>query len=156
MHAVLITLHAVTGTVALLAGCVAHRHRVYFEVYLWSLVATVAALAATVVEEWTRLDGVSRALFTVFGVLGLVMLVLAFAARRLPAPSPAYLDRVGFTLVALLDAFIVIAVLNLGVPVALVVAVGVVVAVAGHFALRAAKSSVADRAAGAGETLVPH
>ncbi|MPZ80909.1 MAG: hypothetical protein GEV28_11130 [Actinophytocola sp.] len=145
MHAVLIALHALTGTVALLAGCVAHRRRAYFEVYLWSLVATVAFLAAAVAEEWSRLDAVSRALFAAFVVLGLVMLWLACTARRLPAPSPRYVDRVGFTLVALFDAFIVITVLNLGAPVALVVASGVVVAVAGHFALRAAKA----------ETLVP-
>ena len=144
-HAVLITLHATTGTVALLAGLLAHRSRALFRTYLWSLVASVAFLAAAVAEEWGRLDGLSRALFGAFVVLGLVMVWLALAARRLPAGSPRYVDLVGFTLVALFDAFVVITVLNGGAPVALVVASGVVVAVAGHFVLRAAKTRATER-----------
>jgi hypothetical protein len=141
-HTVLISLHAIGGTIALLAGCLAHRGRALFRTYLWSLVATIAFLGAAVVEEWSRLDALSRGLFGAFVVLGLVMVWLAFDARRLPAPSPLYVDRVGFTVVALFDAFVVIAVLNAGAPVALVVAAGVVVAVAGHFVLRAVKAAV--------------
>lgn len=152
MHTVLIALHALTGAVALLAGCVAHRRRGYFEVYLWSLVTMVVFLAAAVAEEWTTIDGVSRVLFAAFVALGLAMLWLAFGARRLPAPSPRYVDRVGFTLVALFDAFVVITVLNLGAPVALVVASGVAVAIAGHVALRAAKAATVRDGA---ETLAP-
>jgi hypothetical protein len=141
-HTVLISLHAIGGTIALLTGCLAHRGRALFQTYLWSLVATIAFLGAAVVEEWARLDALSRGLFGAFVVLGLVMVWLAFDARRLPAPSPRYVDRVGFTVVALFDAFVVIAVLNAGVPVVLVVAAGVVVAVAGHFVLRAVKAAV--------------
>jgi hypothetical protein len=143
-HTVLISLHAISGTVALLAGCLAHRGRALFETYLWSLVATIAFLGAAVAEEWTRLDALSRTLFGAFAVLGLLMLWLAFGARRLPAPSPRYVDRVGFTVVALFDAFAVIAVLNAGAPVALVVAAGLVVAIAGHFVLRVVKAAVVD------------
>jgi hypothetical protein len=139
-HTVLIGLHAVSGTLALLTGCLAHRGRALFGIYLWSLVATVAFLGAAVVEEWPRLDTLSRGLFGAFTVLGLVMVWLAVDARRLPAPSPRYVDRVGFTVVALFDAFVVITVLNTGAPVAVVVGAGVVVAVAGHFVLRAVKS----------------
>jgi hypothetical protein len=141
-HTVLIGLHAITGTIALLAGCLAHGGRALFRTYLWSLVATVVFLGAAVVEEWARLDALTRGLFGAFVVLGLVMVWLAFDARRLPAPSPGYVDRVGFTVVALFDAFAVITVLNAGAPVVLVVAAGVVVAVAGHFVLRAVKSAV--------------
>jgi len=142
-HTILIVLHAITGTVALLFGCVAHRRRVLFGTYLWSLVATVVLLAAAVAEEWGRIDTAARALFAAFVSLGLVMVLLAVGARRLPAGSAGYIDRVGFTLVALLDAFVVIMVLNLGAPVVLVVAAGVIVAVAGHFGLRAAKAGTA-------------
>lgn len=147
-HAVLIALHALTGTVALGAGLVAHRRRALYDVYLWSLVATVVFLAAAVAEEWARSGGLSRVLFTAFVVLGVVMVWLAFGARRVAVLSGVYVDRVGFTLVALFDAFIVITVLNLGAPVWLVVASGVAVAVAGHFALRAAKSTPAAVSAG--------
>lgn len=144
-HTVLIALHAISGTIALLVGCLAHRARAMFRIYFWSLVATIAFLGAAVAAEWPRLDALSRGLFGAFAVLGLVMVWLAFDARRLPAPSPRYVDRVGFTVVALFDAFVVITVLNAGASVALVVASGVVVAVAGHFVLRAVKSAVGAR-----------
>jgi hypothetical protein len=144
-HSILIALHALTGGVALITGCLAHRGRALFETYLWSLLACVALLTAAVAEEWTRLDGVARGLFGAFVVLGLVMFRLAFGARRLPAPSAPYVDRVGFTLVALFDAFAVITVLNAGASIPLVVAAGVVVAVGGHFVLRVAKVRVERR-----------
>lgn len=56
-------------------------------------------------------------------------------------PPDRYLDHVGFTLVALFDAFIVVAVLNLGAPGWLVATAGVGIAVAGHFVLRAVRTS---------------
>jgi hypothetical protein len=141
-HTVFISVHAITGGVALLAGGVAHRGRVLFDLYLWSLVASIGFLVAAVIEGWARSDGGARLLFGAFAVLGGVMIALAASARRLE-PSPAYVDRVGFTLVALFDAFIVITVLNLGAPIALVVGSGVVVAIGGHFVLRAAKAGLA-------------
>ena len=137
----LITLHAIAGTVALLAGSVAHRGRVLFGVYFWALVACVGFLAAAVREGWAEYDGVTRPLFGALAVLGVVMVALAASARRL-ALSPAYVDRVGFTLVALFDAFIVVFVLNLGAPVAVVVGSGVAVGIAGHFVLRAARAGL--------------
>ena len=144
-HTVLIAGHAIAGSVALLAGCVAHRGRILFGTYLWSLTACVALLVAAVGEQWARLDTPERGLFGAFAVLGLVLLWLAFGAARLPAPSRRYVDRVGFTLVALADAFVVITVLNAGAPVAVVVAAGVVVAGVGHVVLRVAKARLAER-----------
>ncbi len=141
-HTVLVTLHAVSGTVALLAGCVAHRARALFDTYLWALTCTVVFLGAAVAVDWGGLDGPARAVFVAFAGLGLVMLRLATGARRLPAPSPRYVDRVGFTLVALFDAFVVITVLDLGAPPVLVVASGLLVAGAGHVVLRVAKARV--------------
>lgn len=138
-HAVLIALHAVAGVVALAAGAVAHRWVGLFGVYLWSLVAMVGFLAAAVGEEWARIDPLSRVLFLGFVVLGVVMVRLALLARRVPVGSAAYVDRVGFTLIALVDAFLVVAVLNLGAPVWVVVACGVAVGVVGHVVLRVVK-----------------
>lgn len=134
-HTILIALHASAGTVALLAGLVAHRGRTWFAVYFWALVATVVTLAAAVAQEWALLDPAARLLFVTFTGLGVVMVWLARNAH-----GPRYVDRVGFTLVALFDAFVVITVLNAGAPVAVVVGAGVVVAVAGHFVLRAVKA----------------
>jgi len=52
------------------------------------------------------------------------------------SPSARYYEHAGFTLVALVDAFLVVTVLHTGAPVWAVAATGVVVALAGHFALR--------------------
>jgi hypothetical protein len=66
------------------------------------------------------------------------------AGRQRPAgdagPAAGYIAHVGFTLVALFDAFAVITVLNSGAPVWSVVAAGVVVAVIGHYTLRAVRN----------------
>ena len=150
-HTILITLHAVAGTVALLAGAVAIRGRALFAAYLWSLVAMVVFLLAATVVAWAGLDTATRVLFTAFAVLGLVMVWRARQAGRLrPArsrpPSSRYVAHVGFTLVALFDAFVVITVLNSGAPVWLVVAAGLAVAVAGHFVLTAVARKITEAA----------
>jgi hypothetical protein len=149
LHTVLITLHAVAGVVAFVAGCVALRNGTLFATYLWSLVATILLVALAVAEEWGSLDGAARVLFVAFVALGGLMVWRAARARRTrPAPgqgppSDRYLDHVGFTLVALFDAFLVVAVLNLGAPGWLVATTGVGIAVAGHFVLRAVKAGYA-------------
>ena len=53
----------------------------------------------------------------------------------------------GFTLVALFDAFVVILVLDLGAPGWLVAAAGVLIAVAGHLALRAVRERLIETTA---------
>ncbi len=144
MHSLLIALHAGTGVIAMLTGGVAlFRGGRLFHTYLGSLAATTLFLALAVAAEWSVLDAGSRVLFTAFTVLAVVMVVRGVLARRLPPRSPAYLEHVGFTLIALFDAFVVIAVLNAGAPVWLVVVSGVLIAVAGHFALRATKRALA-------------
>lgn len=143
MHSLLIALHAGTGVLAMLAGGIALYRGRLFDVYLGSLVATTLFLALAVAAEWTVLDVGSQVLFTAFTLLAVVMVARAVLARGLDRRSPAYLEHVGFTLVALVDAFVVIAVLNAGAPVWVVVASGVVIAVAGHFALQATKRALA-------------
>lgn len=137
-HTIFITVHAVTAGIAMLAGCVAIGHRALFGTYLWSLVAMEVFLVLAVIEEWTVIDVAAQVVFVGFAVLGLFMLWRADQARRIRptesrGPSASYIAHMGFTLVALFDAFIVILVLNLGAPVWLVAAVGVLLAVVGHF-----------------------
>lgn len=128
----------------MLAGYVAIGRRTLFGTYLWSLVAMEVFLVLAIAAEWAVNDVVSRVLFVAFAVLGLFMLWRADQARRIrpsgsAGPSASYVGHVGFTLVALFDAFIVILVLNLGAPGGLVAAAGVLIAVAGHFVLRAVR-----------------
>jgi len=151
LHTALIALHAAAGIVAVAAGGAALRQRPGFSVYLWSLVACIGLLAFAIAVEWSSLDTTSRVLFAAFTALGAVMVARAIAAHRLltagRARSPRYLDHIGFTLVALLDAFLVILVLDLGAPGWLVTGAGVIGAIAGHHALAILKHRLADQEA---------
>lgn len=140
LHTVFIGLHAATGVVALVAGALALPRGRFFEVYLWSLVGMLGFLVLAVAVEWGQNDSAQRVLFSALTVLAVVMVARAWRARysrptTSTGPSHAYVHHVGFTLIALVDAFVVVTVLNAGAPVWLVVAAGVVVGVIGHFAL---------------------
>ena len=143
-HGILIAGHAVAGLIALVSGLVTIRNGRLFDTYLTALAAMTVFLVFAIGVEWGALDTTARVLFTAFAGLAAVMLWRAGRARRdRPAaasrPSASYVDHVGFTLVALFDAFVVIAVLDLGAPIWAVVGAGVLIAVAGHFALRRAE-----------------
>lgn len=138
VHAVLIALHAASGVIAFCAGAFTIRDGRFFVVYLSSLVATTLFLAAAVAVSWTSTDATARVLFVAFTALALVMVARAVLARRGRPNTHDYVEHIGFTLVALFDAFVVITVLNTGAPIWLVVASGVAIAVAGHFVLRLA------------------
>ncbi len=137
MHAALIALHTIAGLTALVVSGVATRRASFFGTYFWSLTACMLLLAGVIAVDWSGLDASSRALFTAFVALGVYMIWRATQARRLlpimsDQLSSRYLDHLGFTLVALLDAFIVILVLSLGAPPWLLVSIGVLVAAGGH------------------------
>jgi hypothetical protein len=151
LHMALISLHAACGVLAFAAGCLAVRRRSFFPVYLWSLAGLLVFLVLAVATDWAQLDPVARILFTVFAAFGGVMGWQALEARRtLPeahaAPSAAYLDHLGFTLVALFDGFVVILAIDLGAVAWMAAVVGALGAVAGHLALRAVKARSASRA----------
>jgi hypothetical protein len=63
-HSTLVTLHALGGLLALVAGGLALRRPSYLDTYFWSLVACIAFLVAVVAVDWNGLDTGSRALFT--------------------------------------------------------------------------------------------
>lgn len=149
-HTILITAHAVTATTALIAGSIALRWPRLFGAYLVSLVAMEVFLLLAIGEEWSVIDGPSRVLFAALAALGAVVVWRGLRARRLrprdsAGPSARYVDNVGFTLVALLDAFLVIAVLDAGAPGWVVAGTGVVVAAIGHVALRACRPRIIRR-----------
>lgn len=144
-HTIFIALHAAAGAIAFVAGAVALRRGALFQIYLWSLAGMGLFLVPAIALEWSRLDTPSRVLFSALAVLAAVMLWRAvMASGVLPAPgtppSASYVNHVGFTLIALFDAFIVVTVLNLGASGWLVAAVGIAVGVAGHFALVATRT----------------
>jgi hypothetical protein len=63
-HSTLVTLHALGGLLALVAGVLALRRPSYLDTYFWSLVACIAFLVAVVAVDWDGLERGSRVLFT--------------------------------------------------------------------------------------------
>lgn len=147
-HTVFIALHAVAALVALAAGCAAITLPALLPTYLWSLVAQTVFVAVAVGLDWGGLGLAPRILFTALVALGCYMVWRAVRARavapdsRAQRPSSRYLDHLGFTLVALLDGFLIILVLDLGGPGWAAAVVGVAVAVGGHFAIRGLKTTL--------------
>jgi len=144
LHATLIALHAAAGLIAVVAGGLAIRRRRPFKLYFYSLEICLSALVAVIAVDWRSLDMTSRVLFLALVALGALMLWRAVQARRLlpgprTEPSPRYLDHLGFTLVSLLDAFVVIAVLDVTRLGSLAAVVGLAGAVAGHHTLTSMK-----------------
>jgi hypothetical protein len=146
-HDILITAHAAAGGIALLAGALALRYRALFMTYLSSLVAMELFLALALAADWAATGTSARVIFVALTLLGLYLVWRADRARRVrpdgpAAPSASYLAHIGFTLIALFDAFTVILVLDLGGPGWSPATAGVLVAVAGHFVLRAVRHRV--------------
>jgi hypothetical protein len=135
-HTIFIALHATAGVAALAAGAITLRGGRFFDVYLGSLIVMTVSLVAAIGVEWAAIDTVARVVFSAFTVLAGVMIWQATRARQLPPGSATYIEHIGFTLISLFDAFVLVAVLNAGAPIWLVVGAGVVIAVAGHYVLR--------------------
>lgn len=145
-HTVFIVLHAALGVVAFAAGCRALGHSRALGTYWWSLLGMAVFLVLAVAVEWRVLDPATHVVFGALVVLAVVMVARGWAAwrlQRMAAPSGRSFDHVGFTLVSLFDAFVVVTVLNAGAPGWLIAATGVVVGVAGHFVLVAVRRRVA-------------
>ena len=74
-------------------------------------------------------------------VLGAVMVAHAELARRVRLTDHRrFVDHVGFTVVGLVDAFVVVTVFNNGVPGWGSATIGAVIAIAGHMAIRAQRT----------------
>jgi hypothetical protein len=147
-HDMLVAAHAAAGTIALAAGGVALRRGRLFDVYLGALVGMGVFLVLALALSWTATDPAARVLFTALAGLAAVMVWRAALARRErptagAGPSDTYVGHVGFTLVGLSDGFAVVAVLNAGAPIWLVVGTGVGVALVGHLALGRARATLA-------------
>ena len=87
-HTVFITVHAVAGGIALLAGCVAIGRRPLFRTYLWSLVAMEVFLVLAIAEVWATIGVATRLLFAAFAALGVYMVWRAEQARRSQPSAP--------------------------------------------------------------------
>src|SRR5919197_3652329 len=153
LHTLLIAAHAVGGTAAFAAGCLVLRpppqgEPPTFRVYLGALWLMVLFLVLVVALDWGTLGTVSRLLFGALTVLALYVGWRGWHAfqdlqRRGAGWTGSYLADVGFTLIALFDGFAIIGALDLGAPVWLVVAVGVLGILVGRGAISRMKTLVA-------------
>ncbi|WP_460348290.1 hypothetical protein [Actinoallomurus acanthiterrae] len=112
-------------------------------------------LVLAIAADWAAIAPSSRLLFVLFALLELIMVGRAGRARRIrpsdnARPLAGYIDHVGFTLIALFDAFIMILVLDLSGPGWLVAGAGYAIAVAGRFTLRTVRAHLAEPVTGPG------
>ena len=147
---VFVTVHAAAATVAFGAGLLAVPAGRFASVYRAALVVAVVALVPAVFVDWQTTASGLRAVFAGLLVLALVMVgrsVLAVQQRPAPgeAPTAAYLDHLGFTLISLVAGFAVVAVFRAGAPPWVLVVAAVGVALAGHVALHATKRRLVRR-----------
>ena len=140
-----ITLHAVAATIAFGAGVLSATSGRFLGVYRAAMAVMAAALVPAVVVDWaTTTDTTARAVFAgLLGLAGVMVLRAELAVRRRPecgrGPTAAYLEHVGFTLIALADGFAVVAAIRGGAPGWTVAVLAVGVVVVGHLTLQAAK-----------------
>jgi hypothetical protein len=144
LDTILIAVHAVAATIAFGAGALSAPTGRFLGIYRGAMAVMAAALVPAILVDWSTTDPTARIVFT--GLIGLacVMVLRAeLAARRSPArtggPTPAYLDHIGFTLIALADGFAVVAAIRGGAPGWAVGALAVGVVAVGHLTLQAAK-----------------
>jgi hypothetical protein len=153
LHTLLIAAHALGGTAAFAAGCLALRPPARgepptFRVYLGALWVMVLFLVLAVALDWGTLATVSRLLFGTLTVLAFYVGWRGWRAfqdvqRRGAGWTGPYLDDLGFTLIALFDGFVIIGALDLGSPVWLVVAIGVLGILVGRGAISRMKTLAA-------------
>lgn len=154
-----ITIHAVAATIAFVlgtwmlirvrAGNDPGRPPLHLG-YLGSLFLMALAVFAAVGLDWPTLRSGARAGFIALCLLAVAMVHQADRARRIARSSSsearvAFVDRVGFTLVALFVGFAVVTSLDAGAPVWLIVLVGVLSVFGGRRAVAAARPQHFDQ-----------
>jgi hypothetical protein len=152
MRMIAIVVHAIAGTLALAAGYSLldrRRGRALVSVgrmHVGALVVLIISLAMAVIVDWPTLDTGAKVGFTALGVLAAFMTIRAERARRNRRKTAADLAKfvgdVGFTVVGLVDGFIVVFALELSAPVPALVALGAGIAVTGHVIISRATNQI--------------
>jgi hypothetical protein len=153
LHDLLIAAHATCAVVAFGLGLASvwwppERAPGVFHAYLVALSLMVLFLVAVVLVDWAGLDPVKR------GVFGGLLVLAGYtwwrgwqAARELGhrrgAWREAYVEDVGFTLIALFDGFVIVSAIDLGAPIWLVLAIGALGILAGRLGVLRLKARAA-------------
>jgi hypothetical protein len=121
----------------------------------WTMPALVGLLVAMTVfmigamaAHWSDLPGGSQAVFSALVGLAVYMVYRAMDASSLAdhdahAREPRHVDDLGFVLIALFDGFVIVAAIDLGAPIWVVIPLAVLAVLVGHWAIQRFKSRVA-------------
>jgi hypothetical protein len=144
LDTIFVTVHAVAATVAFGAGLLAAPAGRFLGVHRGAMAVMALALVPAVLVDWSTTDPTARIVFTgLIGLAGVMVLRAELAGRRRPArtggPTAAYLEHIGFTLIALADGFAVVAAIRAGAPGWAVGVMAVGVVAVGHLTLQVAK-----------------
>jgi len=159
LHTTLIAAHAASGLAAFALGCMGLRSRARgvggvggvtptHRFYIGALWAMVLLLLTVVALDWPGLSPIDR---VTYGALSLLALYTGWRGWRAHVDlrgrsagwEGAYVDNVGFTLIALFDGAVLIAAIDLHAPAWLVLAVGVLGIVVGRYGVHRVKQGVA-------------
>ena len=137
VHTFLIILHTITATISFFAGLyiVSYIRRWYYDwlfiTYLWNLVAMAATLVGVVAWDWSSLALANQITYVALSMLAFYTVYHGFVARhkhlyRYTGWRLDFIDDVGFTLISLFDAFLIVGAMDLHLPVWVVVLIGIV------------------------------
>ncbi|MDO5699127.1 MAG: hypothetical protein Q4G51_14265 [Dermatophilus congolensis] len=114
-HAALITVHTVTGTIALAAGLGFLFRAAAWRLHRWTVVIMTATLLGALVVGWSQRDAAQQVVFWALGALAVAMSV---ASLRVSPPGNAAQQVAIFNVISLTTGLLAIAGLRLGGPVA--------------------------------------
>lgn len=124
------------------------------------MVAVIVFMLGAMAAHWDTLASIERLVFSALSVLGGVMWWRSRQAAHLALDAGGewsrYVDHVGFVVISLFNAFVIVSALDLGVPPAAVTAAAVAASLAGHFALKRLKRRDAPNASSHGVSRVRH
>jgi len=136
VSATFIALHAATAGMALISGLFVRRRPRWFATYYWSLVAMVVFLVAGIAADiGARQPGVLVIDAALVALAGFMVWRAEQFRRLADHRSQRSAEHVGFTVVALVDAFVVVTLVGLGLPGWLVAVVGAGIAIIGHLGI---------------------
>jgi hypothetical protein len=153
MWLLMIVLHAAAALGAFAIGMAAIDPR-RARSHPWTLPALAGLLVAMTVfmigamaAHWSDLPGPSQVVFSALVGLALYMVYRAMDASRLAnhephGYEPRHVDDLGFILIALFDGFVIVAAIDLGAPVWIVIPLAILAVLVGHRAIQRFKSRV--------------
>ncbi len=124
MHRLFIMLHAISGAVSFVAGCLLifstgqGVNRPLFGLYAGFLAVLVGSLLGAMIVNWMVYGVAERVIFSGLLGLGVYMLYRAWRAHlaretRSPHARHDYIEHIGFTVISLFEGFIILTVLRM-------------------------------------------